>query len=96
MYIGRNVQLQFTSSDSVGTSRPGMDSNTFAELAEVSSVNGISVMRSSLTVMSVRNDMPVVLTCINIDRQNYTIIVPIGGKCTWSVEGEFVYILASI
>ena len=86
-YTGRNVQVQFTSSDAVGTSRPGMDSNTFAELAVVSNMNGIPVIRSNLTVMSVRNNMPVVLACVN-DRQNYTIIVPIGGKSICIKRGD--------
>ena len=80
-YIGRSRQLEFTSSDSVGTRGNATVSNTFAVLVNISNENDIFVITSNVTVATVKSDIPVVLTCVNVDRQNSTVILPIAGEC---------------
>ena len=79
-YIGRNDQLQFTSSDSIGTRLSMANSDVFAVLVSISNENENVVITSNLTVQAARMDMPVVLTCVNVGSQNSTVILPITGK----------------
>ena len=79
-YIGRSNQLEFTSSNSVGTRHNVTVSNTFAVLVNISHENDVFVITSNVTVEAVRRDRPVVLTCVNIDRQSSTVILPIVGE----------------
>lgn len=79
-YTGRGNQLEFTSSDSVGTRRNSTLSNTFAVLVNISNENNVFVITSNVTVEVEKSDVLVVLTCVNIDRQNSTVILPIVGE----------------
>ena len=76
------ARLNFSSSQGLGTKKNSSISNTFAELTESFSSNGVSQLESRITFMTSSVPTDITLACFNVDRgKSDNVTIPPSSKC---------------